>query len=235
VSIPEDRAKRERLGDGLGLPSMTQRGLVEAIARCRDQVRLRPDDAGLYAEYGRLLGDLGRHDKAIEACRNAIKLNPKDGSAHCILGNSLAAQGHLYDALTAFREAQRVEPAQSQSRRWQLRYRAACAAARAAAGKGKDGPPPNDAVKVELRQQALDLLRAEHEAWDHLLESGAPQAGPLIADALQHWKQDSDLAGVRGAIALAELTEDERQQWQTIWADVEALLKRAQGQPSATP
>ena len=88
---------------------------------------------------------------------------------------------------------------------------------------------------MKLRREALDWLRAEYEAWNQLLESGPPQAGPLIADALQHWKQDSDLAGVHGAIALAELTEDERRQWQTIWADVEALLKRAQGQPNATP
>ena len=92
----EDRAKRERLGDGLGLPAMTQRGLVEAIAGFRDHIRLRPDDGGLYSNYGRLLGDLGRHDEAIEACRKAIKLNPKDGGAHYNLGNSLAAHGHLH-------------------------------------------------------------------------------------------------------------------------------------------
>ena len=134
--------------------------------------RLKPDDGGLYSNYGRLLGYLGRHDEAIEACRKAIKLNPDDGGAHYNLGNSLAAQGQLSGALAAFGEAQRLDRSLSQSREWQLRYHAACAAARAAAGTGKDEPPSDDAAKVKLRHQALDWLRAEYKTWDQLFQSG---------------------------------------------------------------
>src|SRR5262249_2689143 len=155
----------------------------------------------------------GRHDEAIEACRKAIELNSNDGGAHYNLGNSLTAQGRLRDALAEFGEAQRVDPSLSQSRHWQLLYHAACAAAKPAAGRGKDGPTPDDAAKGKLRQQALDWLRAEYKAWDGLLKSGSTQDRRFIAQALGHWTQDSDLADLRDDIALASLPEAERKEW----------------------
>src|SRR5262249_24017079 len=149
------------------------------------------------------------------------------GGAHYNLGNSLAAQGRLRDALAAFGEAQRVEPSLCQSRHWQLLYHAACAAARAAALKGKDEPPPDDAEKGKRRTQALDWLKAEHKAWEALLEAGTPEARTSIAQALRHWKQNSDLAGIRGDEALARLPEAEREAWQALWADVDSLQNRS--------
>ena len=100
-------------------------GLEAAVAGLRNEIQLRPGDGGLYSNYGRLLGYLGRHDEAIEACRKAINLNPNDGGAHYNLGNSLAAQARLRDALAAFNEARRLDPSLSESRQWQLLYGAA--------------------------------------------------------------------------------------------------------------
>jgi tetratricopeptide (TPR) repeat protein len=204
--------------------------LVAALAGLRNEIQLRPDDGGLYSNYGRLLGYLGRHDEAIAACRKAIHLNNNDGGAHYNLGNSLAAQGQLRDALAAFGDARRLDPSLSQSRQWQLLYHAACAAAKAATGKGKDEPPPDDAAKVKLRRQALDSLRAEYKAWSQLLESGEPEARRSIAAAMQHWKKDSDLAGIRDDEALARLPDAERKEWQALWADVDSRLG-----PATTP
>jgi len=45
---------------------------------------------------------------------------------------------------------------------------------------------------------------------------------------------DVNLAGVRDPGALAKLPEPERKEWQAIWADVDALLNRAQGHPAKT-
>jgi hypothetical protein len=39
-----------------------------------------------------------------------------------------------------------------------------------------------------------------------------------------------DLAGVRARDTLARLPDDERKQWQRLWSDVDALLRRA-GEP----
>jgi hypothetical protein len=35
-----------------------------------------------------------------------------------------------------------------------------------------------------------------------------------------HWQEDTDLAGVRDAAALAQLPADERKEWRTLWARV---------------
>src|SRR5262249_29734269 len=156
-------------------------GLEAAVAGLRNEIGLRPGDGGLYSNYGRLLGYLGRHHEAIEACRKAIKLNSNDGGSPFNLCNSLSAQGRLRQSLAASGEARRVEPSLIQSRQWQLLYHAACAAARAATGECKDAPPQHDAEKVKFRQQALDWLRAEYKAWYQLLDSGSPQARTSIA------------------------------------------------------
>jgi hypothetical protein len=47
-------------------------------------------------------------------------------------------------------------------------------------------------------------------------------------EALRHWQKDADLASVRDKDALDQLPAAERDAWQRLWADVAALLKRAQ-------
>ena len=39
-----------------------------------------------------------------------------------------------------------------------------------------------------------------------------------------HWKEGTDLAGIRDEKELARLPEEERKEWQSLWADVELLL-----------
>ena len=92
---------------------------------------------------------------------------------------------------------------------------------------GKDDPSPDEAARAKLREQAIDWLKAELAAWTKLLESGPPQARPFIAQILYHWKADTDLAGIREADALAKLPEAERKEWQTLWADVDAMLAKS--------
>ena len=70
--------------------------------------------------------------------------------------------------------------------------------------------PPTTRRRRAARQQALDWLKAELAAWTRLLESGPPQAREAVAKTLQHWKADTDLAGIRDEAALAKLPEDER-------------------------
>jgi len=51
----------------------------------------------------------------------------------------------------------------------------------------------------------------------------------LIVQTLQPWRTDSDLAGIRDPGALARRPAEEQEAWRTLWADVDALLKKAQG------
>ncbi len=105
------------------------------------------------------------------------------------------------------------------------------AAALATAGQSQDQPPLDDAAKVRLRAQALDWLKAEQLASTTFRESGLPQDRPAIARTLKRWQQDSDLAGIRDAAALAKLTVDEQKAFTQLWANVESVLKKAEGKP----
>jgi serine/threonine protein kinase/tetratricopeptide (TPR) repeat protein len=110
------------------------------------------------------------------------------------------------------------------------RYNAACAAALAGSGQGKDAAKLPDKERARLRSQALAWLRADLAAWQKLLEMERDKAGPAVRQQMEHWQRDADFARVRGPDVLsAELPEAERQQWQKLWNDVEALRRRAAG------
>jgi serine/threonine-protein kinase len=126
-------------------------------------------------------------------------------------------------------EALEADAKLGDDRRAQHRYNAACAAALAGCGKGKDDPRPDETAKAKFRNQAIDWLKAERVAWAKLLEAGPPQVRPVIAQTLQHWQQNADLAGVRDPEALAKLPVDEQKAWRALWADVDALVKKARG------
>ena len=61
------------------------------------------------------------------------------------------------------------------------------------------------------------------------LESGKPEARAEVSQKLNHWRADRDLAGVRDPEVLAKLPGEERKAWTDFWADVDSLVKKAQG------
>src|SRR5262249_43506710 len=68
-------------------------------------------------------------------------------------------------AVRWWQEALELEPSLGDDRQVQHRYNAACAAALAARGHGKDDPPPSDEQRTKLRQQALHWLTVELGTW----------------------------------------------------------------------
>jgi serine/threonine-protein kinase len=108
------------------------------------------------------------------------------------------------------------------------RYDAACSAALAAADPGAGGVKLDDEERGRLRKQALDWLRADLASWGKQVSPGTPQARVAARRKLLRWRQDGALAGVRDAAALANLPQAERAEWQKLWADVAALLKKAE-------
>jgi Flp pilus assembly protein TadD len=109
------------------------------------------------------------------------------------------------------------------------RFRAACAAALAGCGKGKDAPTLDDRARAALRKQALDWLRADLNAWEKLLPGAKAEDLATLRRSLGQWRQTPDLGSVRGASALKQLPPDERAGWQQLWADVDSLRDRAGG------
>ncbi|MDB5348940.1 MAG: serine/threonine protein kinase [Planctomycetota bacterium] len=154
--------------------------------------------------------------------------HPKDAAERVELAKICYDTKRFAAAARFFTEALEADPKLGDDRQAQYRYNAACAASLASIGHVKEEPTPDDASKAQFRGQALGWLKAELQAWTMALGSGPPQARSAIVQTLRHWQQDTDLVTIRDPKALAMFPEAERKEWQSLWADVEALLKRAQ-------
>jgi N-acetylneuraminic acid mutarotase/tetratricopeptide (TPR) repeat protein len=129
-----------------------------------------------------------------------------------------------------------AEPRLAEDFRTRNRYSAACAAALAGCGQGKDDTKPDATECDGFRAQSLSWLRADLTAWTSELDKEGAKARPAVLEQMRHWKQDRDFNGVRGAKALAKLAEVESRDWQKLWQDVEALERRAgEAQALKTP
>ena len=143
----------------------------------------------------------------------------------------LCSLKHLNGAAArCYAEAFAAEPKLAEDLQAFHRYNAACAAALAGCGQGKDADTLDAKEKARLRGRALDWLRADLEAMGRLPDKGADPARSAagVGTVLRHWQVDPDLAGVRGAEALGKLPEAERQAWKKLWDDAAGVLARAQ-------
>jgi tetratricopeptide (TPR) repeat protein len=139
----------------------------------------------------------------------------------------------LYAASARFyAEAFALQPKLPEDYQSGHRYNAACAAARAGCGQGNDANQTDARERARLRRQAFEWLRADLAAWRQLLEKDPEKTRPIMQERLQHWQEESDLAGIRGADSLAKLPQAERQEWQKLWEEVEAHRQRALRQPA---
>jgi hypothetical protein len=111
------------------------------------------------------------------------------------------------------------------------RYNAACSAALAGCGLGKDEPSPSNDEKTALRERALAWMKVELDARKRALATVVAKSRPAFVKELQHWQDDADFAGVRAAESLARLPAQEQRMWQSLWEDVATLLKAAQANP----
>src|SRR5205085_2172724 len=139
----------------------------------------------------------------------------------CMLEKRYAAAARFH------RDAFASEPRHAEAVLGGVRYNATCCAALAGCGQGKDAASLDDKERARWRQQGLNWLRADLTWWTGMLDRGNAQSNTSIQQALQHWQSNTDLAGVRDRASLEKLPEAERQQWQKLWAEVAALLRRA--------
>ncbi len=94
--------------------------------------------------------------------------------------------------------------------------------------------PPSSTTRkrARLRKQALDWLQRRLGCLRYQqLDSGPTRLDRPSCKTLSHWQQDTDLAGIRDAAALAKLPEDEQKAFNQLWTDVAGLLKKAEEEP----
>jgi serine/threonine-protein kinase len=214
----------------LGKALRSQGEYTEAIAELRKARDLPKTDPGLAQQLERELAATERL-ASLAARLPAVligKVKPVD-AAEMVGFAQLCYERKLQSASVHFWvEAFQAQPKLAEDMQVQNRYNAACAAALAGCGQGKDEPPLDEAARARWRKQAVDWLKTDLVFWTKQIETGAQQARDAVLQTLQHWKADTDLAGIRDPVALAKLLPEERGACQGLWAEVEALLRRAQ-------
>jgi serine/threonine protein kinase/tetratricopeptide (TPR) repeat protein len=201
---------------------------ADAEAKYRQALRLQPDFPEAHIAHNNLGNALRRQGKPAKAeaeYRQALRLRPGYPPTLNGLAFVLRSQGKPAAALRFAAEAVAAELKLGHNPPSWIRYNAACHAAVVGCGQAQDATGLSDAERARLRRQALDWLRTDLAAWGQLLLKQPEHGRARMQQALRHWQQDADFAGVRGA-ALTELPEAERQAWQQLWKDVELMLKR---------
>jgi serine/threonine-protein kinase len=140
----------------------------------------------------------------------------------CVIKRLHAAAAQFY--ADAFRADPKLADDMSSGRR----YNAACAAALAGCGRGKDADKLDNGGRARWRRQACEWLRSDLARWSELLVGGTADSRTVVASQLRRWQSDDDLAGLRDPRLLGALPAGERQHCFALWEDVAAVLDRAQ-------
>jgi eukaryotic-like serine/threonine-protein kinase len=181
-------------------------------------------------EYQRLVELEGKLSKILSGQDRSA-----DAAERAELASVAGRKGFRAASARLFAEAFTERPALADDLASSRRYNAACYAALAGCGKGRDEPPPGPADRAQLRALALGWLKADLAAWAKHFDGGPTPARAAIVSRLRHWQEDADLTGVRDPNELAKLPEPERQEWQTFWANVDVLLHQAEEQAARPP
>jgi hypothetical protein len=153
---------------------------------------------------------------------------PKDNNERLQLAGMCEERNWVAAAARLTAEALASDPKLGDNFQGRTRHQATGRAVLAGVGQGQDDPRPDEAARNRLRTQARDWFRADLRLYAKTLESGNTNDRNAILNHLQHWKVCPDLIPVRDPEARQKLPEAERKEWQALWAEVEALLKRAQ-------
>jgi tetratricopeptide (TPR) repeat protein len=217
---------------GLGMALLQQGRFAEARAATRRSLELLPPREPARQFASQQLQQCERLLALEEKLPAVLKAEarPADAAEAAALAECCVVyKRHPAAAARLYAEAFAADPRLANDPLQPHRYNAACAAALAAAGRGEDAKLLPDKEVALLRRQALAWLRADLAARRSQLKSWLPGLADQARQALAHWQQDPDLAGLRDKDAVAKLPADEQPAWRQLWTDVEALLQKAQG------
>jgi eukaryotic-like serine/threonine-protein kinase len=110
------------------------------------------------------------------------------------------------------------------------RFNAACAAAQAGCGHGRDAVKLDAPERAKWRTQARQWLRADLAGWKKLLDDNTAKAPvrDFVRHRLTQWKVDPDLASLREPTQLLKLSEEERTDCVALWDEVSRVVKARQ-------
>jgi serine/threonine-protein kinase len=154
------------------------------------------------------------------------EFKPRDTAERLGLAGVCAAKKLHHASTRLYADAFAADPLLATNLEARHRYDAACYAALAGTGQGKDIASLDDTERAELRYCALSWLHDDLSAHASRLQPGT---AAQVRQSLLHWQKDPDLAAVRDPGALDKLPEAEQVAWLNLWAQVDALLARSAG------
>jgi predicted ribosomally synthesized peptide with SipW-like signal peptide len=211
----------------LGLALYHKGQVDEAIGCYKTAIEIDPKNAyaGTCLAVAERLRELAQRLPDVIAGR----LEPKTSAETCAFASFCCEpfQKRYMDAVRLYEKAFAADPKLAEDLTAGQRWCAAAAAAHTASGEGI-GAPTDAAERSVQRAKALRWLRADLALCTKQLESDKPADRATVQQALRYWQQSSDLAGVRDEMALAKLPADDQKACTQLWADVAALLKKAE-------
>jgi serine/threonine-protein kinase len=214
------------LGHALGRQGRFAESLA-AVQRGHELGTKRPGWTYPSAEWVRQAKRMAALEEKLPAFLKG-ELQPRDTAERLGLAAVCQARKLHHAATRLYADAFAADPGLDDDRQAAHRYHAACQAALAAAGQGEDTARLDAEDKRQLRQQALGWLRADLALRSKQLDSGQLADRATVRQKMRHWQKDADLAGIRDRAVLDKLPADERAALTNLWADVAALLKKAE-------
>jgi tetratricopeptide (TPR) repeat protein len=158
----------------------------------------------------------------------ASKDKPKNPAEACEFARlcALPFQKRYVAAAMLYADAFAADPKLAADLTGSHHYNAACYAARAGTGQGKDASKLDATQRAEMRYRALGWLQDDLAAHARQLVLNGAISGKPSYQALLNWQKDAELATVRDATALSKLPEAEQVAWRNLWAQVDSLLAR---------
>jgi serine/threonine-protein kinase len=221
----------------------------KAIDALRSALALDTGDARIHSNLGVVLYETGEYSEAHERLRRCLELYSANdryrptvltflldafqggtgapADPGILLEMAFQAQHPKLQRYVAsarlYRDAFGRSPRTARNLGAGHRYNAACAVALAGCGKGKDIEQLDPADRPAWRRQALAWLRADLAVWSAQLQSQDDRLAKQVRKTLEHWRSDTDLAGVRDREALAKLPANEQAAWHKFWSEVDTL------------
>jgi hypothetical protein len=162
--------------------------------------------------------------------------SPRDAEEAVAVALRAARLGHNAMAVRLMTEAFAAKPELARNPETMPRYNAACSAVVAGVGWSRDAPPAEGPDRAALRERGRAWLAEEVADWRAAIAGSrrtdppSGSIGPTAAvAAIRNVLNDPDFAGVREPIGLPSLPAAEGAAWREIWAELKALLARAEG------
>jgi hypothetical protein len=214
---------------GLGCALRDQGRFADALANLRHGHALGSQEQGWSypsAEKVRRCERLVELERKYPAIRDG-KAKPANAAEQIEFAWLCSAKQCYAAAARIYAEAFAARDKDNEKLKAENRYVAACCAAWAGCGQGKDAGRLDEKERTRWRRQAREWLRAELVLHAQRLHNATPAARAAIRQAMQHWLASTHLACVRDAQAIAKLPAEERKEWAKLWAEAEGLGKRA--------